>query len=188
MVDQLADLEEQELLAGLGVLAKDMDAHLEANARDDAGLFTSAFSEMSRGERMTFSDTPFFERPERTGLPQGIAERAERGEFDLAALKSPEVLHEWTMSPGLRLFERFKREFEHTICGPDGPYEKFNKGLVGQADLPVTIAAAIIAAGISVATFWCPLAVYIALLLVKTGLAVYCEDEGCQGEETSERE
>jgi len=66
-------------------------------------------------------------------------------------------------------------KFKDTICGKDGPYEQFTKGLVGQAALPSSIASSILAAGFSVETVWYPLAVYLSLLLVKTGLKTYCE-------------
>ena len=54
-------------------------------------------------------------------------------------------------------------------------YVNIEKGLLGQADLPVAIASSILTAGFSAATFWYPLAVYLALLLMKTGLKTYCE-------------
>ena len=70
-----------------------------------------------------------------------------------------------------------KEELKKCIYGilTDIQKEKFEKDLLGQADLPVTIASCILAAGISVATFWYPLAIYFGLLLVRTGLKTYCE-------------
>ena len=62
--------------------------------------------------------------------------------------------------------------------GKDGPYEQFcnpDNKLVGQAQLPMTIAGSILTSGFSPATFWYPLAVYVGLLLSKTLLKTYCK-------------
>jgi hypothetical protein len=77
---------------------------------------------------------------------------------------------------GKRLFEKFASEFRKVVCcGPDSPYEQLRNGLVSQANLPNTIAASILVAGFSASTFWVPLALYISLLIIKTGLNIYCE-------------
>jgi len=86
-----------------------------------------------------------------------------------------QIVHEWTKFPGMKLFMKFSEKFKEVICGKDGPYEKFNNGLIGQADLPVTIAATILSSGISITTFWIPIIVYVSILIVKTNLKVYCE-------------
>lgn len=79
------------------------------------------------------------------------------------------------MKAGKRLLLKFGDKFQAVICGKDGPYKQFERGLLKQADLPITIVATILTAGFSLATFWYPLGVYVGLLLVKTGLKSYCE-------------
>jgi hypothetical protein len=49
-------------------------------------------------------------------------------------------------------------------------------GLLGQADLPKTIASSVVVGTFNPALFWCPLAAYAGLLVVKTGLKTFCEE------------
>jgi hypothetical protein len=70
---------------------------------------------------------------------------------------------------------KFAKKFKETICGKGGPYEQFKDGLIGQEKLPVVIASSILTAGFTATAFWIPIVVYISLLIIKTGLKVYCE-------------
>ena len=176
IVEDLKNLDEKQLYAGLAVISKDLTRYLESNPQPDAYLFNAVYSGFSGEERESWGGSPFFDPAEAHGIPTSLAEEAAHGAFDLSALKDPDIVHEWTVYPGRRLLERFGHEFKRTICGPNGPYEQFENGLVGQAQLPASIAMSILAAGISVATLGYPLAVYIALLLIKTGLATYCRE------------
>jgi len=129
-------------------------------------------------------------------LPNTFAEFEKTGRPTVSQLKSPGIVHEWTLKPGKRLFwrffsldvaktnpldhhplvKKFGRKWRETICaGKDSPYGQFKDGLVGHAALPTTIADSVLAVGFSVASFWYPLAIYLGLLLAKTGLKVYCE-------------
>lgn len=179
IVEDLKNLGEKQLYAGLAVISKDLARYLESNPQPDAYLFNSVYSGFSAEERESWGGRPFFDPAEAHSIPTSLAEEAAHGAFDLSALKDPDIVHEWTVYPGRRLLERFGHEFKMTICGPNGPYEQFENSenkLVAQAQLPASIATSILAAGISVATLWYPLAVYIALLLIKTGLATYCRE------------
>jgi len=168
-----------QLYAGLAVLARDMHQYLSQNPRDDATLFQEVITLVNIEERRIHGDKAF---PDYAGLPVAdlpaqLASAAAIGRPTVAPLGSRDIVHEWTFKPGKRLFVKFGTEFKETICGQDGPYEQFNNGLLGQATLPRTIAITILAAGFSPATFWYPLAVYISILLVKTGLKTYCEPD-----------
>ncbi|MGE0667851.1 MAG: hypothetical protein AB7O49_14950 [Sphingomonadales bacterium] len=79
-----------------------------------------------------------------------------------------------TIYSAKRLFLKFADTFQGVICGTGGPYELFEKNLLKQRDLPVAMAGAGLTDGISVSTLWAPLAVYVALLVLKTGLRAYC--------------
>jgi hypothetical protein len=179
-------LEEKDLLlgqlyAGLAVLARDMHDHLAKHPRDDAEMFRALVQMVNTEDRARYGSGAF---PEYDGhpvslLPKGLAAAADSGKPTVTPLADPRIVHEWTSKPGKKLFDRFLQKFgrklKETICGKDGPYEQFNKGLLGQTALPTSIASTILTAGFSAATFWYPLAVYLSILLVKAGLKTYCE-------------
>jgi len=50
----------------------------------------------------------------------------------LKPLEDKNIVHEWTFKPGERLFIKFSLKFRDTICRADGPYEKFENGLIDQ--------------------------------------------------------
>ena len=178
---ELQDLPLGQYYAGLAALARDMDEYLAKHPRDDAALFKTVISLINTEERPRYGGGAF---PTLDGqrveiLPTGLASAADSGRPTVELLGNPAIVHEWMCKPGKKLLDRFLQKFgrklKETICGKDSPYEQFNKGLLGQADLPKTIAASILAVGFSPATFWYPLAVYLGILLVKTGLKTYCE-------------
>lgn len=158
--DELSTLDGTQLLAGLAVISKDLARYLESNQRDDAAPFDRVYKDFSLMETASWGGSEFFAAAKDVGIPDEMAEQFNLGKFDLNQLRDPSIIHEWTILPGQRLLERFGREFKNTICGPGGPYELFNKNLVGQAELPVTIAATILKSGISMATLWYPSGVY----------------------------
>jgi hypothetical protein len=108
-----------------------------------------------------------------------LAAGAANGQPTIAPLSSEYIVHEWTVRPGEKLFKRFREKFgpkfKEVVCGKNGFYEQLNKGLLGQDKLPAAIAAQVLLIGFTPATFWYPLALYVGLLLVKTGLKTYCE-------------
>ncbi len=163
--------------AGLAVLARDMHQYLARHPRSDVTTFEQVVSLVHDEESALHGAGAF---PDYAGLPAdslpgGLSAAADNGHFVLSPLADRSLVHEWTFKPGKRLFVRFCDNFKQTICGKDGPYEQFTEGLVGQASLPTSIASAILMAGFSAATFWYPLAAYLSILLVKTGLKTYCE-------------
>lgn len=175
------DLPLGQLYAGLAALARDMHIYLTEHPREDAGAFENVVTEVSAEDSGRYGTGAF---PQYDGqpvslLPSGLALTADSGKPVVSPLGDPRIVHEWTSKPGKKLFERFIQKFgrklRETICGQNGPYEQFNKGLIGQAALPTTIAGSILTVGFSAATFWYPLAMYLAILLVKTGLKTFCE-------------
>ncbi|HNP83860.1 MAG TPA: hypothetical protein PKN47_20540 [Nitrospira sp.] len=179
LVEQARDRDPALLCAGLTVLAKDAAEYFAATGKsgNDVRLFQVLYSEALDTERQYWEEhgSPVFQPLQDAGLPRGFTAAAEAGQVDLSPIGEQAIVHEWTKFPGRDLLKKFSLKFRDTICGKDGPYEKFQNGLLAQADLPVTIAAAILAAGLSAATFWYPLAVYVGLLLSKATLKTYCE-------------
>jgi hypothetical protein len=175
------DLPLGQLYAGLTVLARDMHDYLSQNPRSDSMNFEEIVTEVRLEDRAWYRQGafPIYEGQDVSQLPTGLAAKAATGDPTVRGLGEPAIVHEWTVKPGKKLFLKFVAKFgsklKETICGKEGPYEQFNKGLLGQKSLPTTIAASILTVGFSSATFWYPLAIYIAILLVKAGLKTYCE-------------
>lgn len=169
-----------KLYAGLAVLARDMHLYLAQHPREDAALFEEVVSLVHEEESRAHGSQAFptYDGLPVDDLPRHLASAADLGQPNLDPLGERGIVHEWTFKPGKRLFVKFGSKFKEVICGRDGPYEQFNKGLLKQAELPAAIAAAVLAAGFSTATFWTPLAVYVSILLIKTGLKTYCEPDG----------
>jgi hypothetical protein len=168
--------------AGLAVLCKDIHGYLAKCPREDAKLFEEVVAAVNAEDGRRYGPTTFpYDSPdfpymwELARFPKGLAERAARGEIIINELADAAIRHEWTVKPGKKLLLKFAGKFKEVTCGKDGPYERFKNGLVGQADLPIVIAVQILTVGISTAVLWYPLAIYIGLLLVKTGLKTYCE-------------
>jgi len=169
-----------QLYSGLAVLARDMHYYLEEHPRENSATFHAVVEEVNVDDRRYGSGAfPKYDGQPISLLPTGLAAAADFGKPLVDPLGDPQIVHEWTSKPGkklfLKFFNKFGRKLRETICGENGPYEQFNKGLVGQATLPAVIAGAILKSGFSTETFWYPLAVYLAILLIKTGLKTYCE-------------
>jgi hypothetical protein len=179
LVDQAKDRDDRLLCAGLTVLAKDVAEYLATTGKggNDVRLFQDVYSEALSTERGYWEQNgpQVFLSLQEAGLPRGFAAAFVAGQADLSALSDQAIVHEWTKFPGRDLLSKFCVKFRETLCGKDGPYEKLEENLLGQADLPVTIATTIRTAGLSAATFWYPLAVYVGLLLSKATLKAYCE-------------
>lgn len=177
--------------SGLAVLCKDMYEYLykypyginEDLKQENLEFFKNIISSVKNEERKLYPPTAFpynhIDFPEPDNLLQlssDIAVSADIGQPSIEQLNQSTIVHEWTVKPGKRIFIKFAEKFKDTICGKDGPYEQFEKGLLGKASLPAAIVSAILTVGFSFTTFWLPLLVYIALLLIKTGLKTYCEE------------
>jgi hypothetical protein len=84
---------------------------------------------------------------------------------------------------GRTFFERFQNELRHSVCKKDGPYEQLIKGLASKKDLPKLVALAILSGastlgGVAVTTV---MAAYMALLIINSGLAAYCDGGRANG-------
>jgi len=187
LMNEAKDRDTSLLLAGLTVLAKDAAEFLAATGRagTDVQLFQQVYSDALSVERDFWerNGSRVFASLQDAGLPRSFAATAVTGlpDLSLSPLGDPAIVHEWTVGPGRDLLRKFAVKFRATICGKDGPYDKLQNGLLGQADLPVTIVSAILSAGLSPATFWYPLAVYVSLLLSKAALKTYCETDDVTG-------
>ena len=180
MINQVDKLDENMLYSGLTVVAKDTAEYLAAKGiTDDKSFdFLENFEAVMKEEKKYWdqNSSPLFKSLSRAGLPSGFAGAAANGKAELSALTNPEIKHEWTYGPGRKFLEKFAQNFKDGICkGEKSIFHQSEKNLLGQSELPQKIVLWILSSGISAATFWYPLAVYIALLILKAGLKTYCE-------------
>ncbi|MEZ4710337.1 MAG: hypothetical protein R3A44_24245 [Caldilineaceae bacterium] len=181
-----ADLSFGQLYAGLAVLCRDMTLYLDEQPRADAMLFNEVVALVNREESVQYGAKafPYYAGLNTDMLPGDLAVAAATDAPSIIALGSRDIVHEWTFKPGKRLllafYARFGPKLKETLCGKDGPYELIVKrrgkqSLLGQEELPYVIVSSVLTAGVSPATFWYPLAVYLGILLLKAGLKAYCE-------------
>jgi len=176
------------LYAGLAVLARDIHRYLWRYPRSDALLFMEMFSPVNAEEGARFRSPALLNHkgpPMKNGSIQ-LSSAAALGQSTVAALGGPDIIHEWTFKPGKKLFVRFLQKsgarIIQTVFCRDGPYEQFNKGMLDQNALSVTIAGIILAKSFSPQIFWYALAVYLSLLLIKTSARAFCASEDLYGE------
>jgi hypothetical protein len=171
----------------MGVLARDMYYYLSIHPRSDAKLFQDMIPSVIEEEKKERYDAGLW--PDNRlpfpydgsaiavqKLPKGIVEAAVEGKIDISALYNDTIIHEWTSFTGRIFFRKFKSKFKEVICGKGGPYEQLNKGLMDKGAPATAIFVEVTKNQFSYDTFWIPILVYFAALLVKTGLKVYCEE------------
>jgi|GEM_PF-2669621 len=180
IISQIDHLDDEMLYSGLTILSKDI-AEYTGNTRslqtDEMQSFQSIFKETMGEERSYWEvhGNNLFTNLAEQQQPHGFAQSAAEGnQVDLTPLTDPSIHHEYFNIPGKKMFKRFAVKFKTTICEKDGPRDQF-KAVVKKSELPTTLATAILASGFSMATFWYPIAVYVGLLIARTGLDVYCE-------------
>ncbi len=178
------DIQLTQLYAGLAVFSSELHSYLRQSPREDAAWFEEAIISVHSEEQkrygpgaFPYDDPAFPYRVELDAFPKGLAQAADLGHPTVIPLGDQLIRHEWTVKPGKRLFIQFGLKFKEVICGTSSPYEQFEKHLLNLADLPRTIAMTILTQAISPATLWYPLAIYLALLITRTGLKTYCEPE-----------
>lgn len=121
LIEQAKNYDEALLEAGLTVLSKDVAEYLAATGRimGEPEVFFEVYSSTMESERAYGEKygSPLFSPLEQAGLPKGFAQAAVEGKPDLSPLGNKNIVHEWTMRPGKKLFEKFKIKFKETISG-----------------------------------------------------------------------
>ena len=175
----------QNLYAGLCVLARDTFFYLarDPQATEFSHNFHDVVAEVSRDENFWHGEVAFprFSDAQAKSLPSGFAQVAAKHEPSVKALTDPNIIHEWTIKPGKKLFDGFVRRFEEKFdwelkAAIKEDYEKRQGGGNGDA-IPTEIFSAILTHGLADRTIWYPLSVYLGFLLNRTG---YCEIESVQ--------
>jgi hypothetical protein len=186
------DIELTQLYAGLAVLSSDLTSYLSQSPRKDAAWFEEVIASVHSKEQkrygtgafpyVPYDDSTNPHKKELEAFPWGLAQAADQGHPTVTPLGNIAIRHEWTVKPGKKLLIEFGAQFHDIICEKNGLYERFRSGLLSQANLPITVATAILTgiSAISAVTLWYPLAVYIALLIIEAGLGVYCKPQSPQ--------
>ncbi|HEX2909652.1 MAG TPA: hypothetical protein VH186_02515 [Chloroflexia bacterium] len=184
-----ADIPLFQLYAGLATLSRDIHLYLQDHPDENASWFHEIVSEVQQTDQILYHekafpypDETFFITQGQEPLPLGLARAAAEDTLNTQMLEqylaNPRIIHEWTVKPGKRLFiafwKKFGAELKEEICKTDGIKDKYEKAR-GQYDVVPVLVTTIITGAISASTLWIPLLVYFALLLVKTGLSLFCE-------------
>jgi hypothetical protein len=179
IVNQINRLPDQQLYAGLAIICKDLlsDSNKYSSLKNQdlmtiiEEFFKEEQTESPSSELLT--EEPVYRTSGSTG--NAIKLGWYNGEISSLLLDNS-ICHPWTILPGQKLFEKFKLKFKGFICeGPDSPYEKSKKNTEG--DITTTLVGALLSKCPPVNSFWVPVLAYFAVLLIKTGLKVYCEGE-----------
>jgi hypothetical protein len=178
----LASASDRQLYAGFAVLAKDMEEYLTqvVVAADDE---SKAIQETSATFREVVAEVESFKPKDLSALrqdstlPTGFAKQARRGKASVDSLLDSAIDKPWTITLGQEFWHEFANRLKANICGPHGLYAAVKKGQESKVAAPVALITAVLEGSHSYSTLWYPLAVYVGLLIVRTGLDVYCEGE-----------
>lgn len=168
LIEQLRDLNERELYAGLAVLASGYKADWIKNIQ----------CEVVPKIKKSFPNSPYLSEESKQACRDMVARVTNTDENvrrkALEELRTVFVT-DYYVEPGRLFFEDLGKKLKGVICkGSDSPYERFKNGLLEQPDLPAAIVGEVRAKD-DLAIVYIPLLVYFALLVVKIGLKAYCE-------------
>lgn len=199
----LADLvliagQDELLLAGLAVVVKDTEQELDRLAappriatsapeegdrrqrieveclQEDAQLFREVLDQLKAEDEKLPRNERYDAVVRDRNLPAGIVGKAWRNVQDLSTLASKAIITKATLRTGKRLYRLFSAKLRANICGDGGVYKEFRTGRL-KPSLPVAVVNAVLLGGFSESTFWYPLAIYLGLLIAKSGLEAFCE-------------
>ena len=176
----IKDYSVEKLQTGFALLVKEAAQHANLFQPKDKQAFDAVLAPLVEEEKSQPAAASLF-GPHLALVPTGVVRAAAQGRLSSKRIEqdlgNDRIVTAPTAAVGHRLWAKFMRKSKETICGAEGPYEAFCKGLLGQADLPKTIAASIVAGCLTASAVWIPLAAYAALLVTKAGLKTYCEPD-----------
>ncbi len=174
------------LYAGLTVLCRDM--HLFLNEQPACGieklpLFDDVIAEVRSDQSLAGEiGFPNFTKEEAELLPRGLAAELCRERVtvvagdeelcrDLELLKKPDIVYEWTIIPGKKLFISFMRTSKSRLETALADERRFfEEARIGKKEIPFALFEAILQKCLrDDHPFWYPLAVYLGFLIDQTG-------------------
>jgi hypothetical protein len=174
MYEQVKDVKQGLLFAGLTVLVKDTADFINAEGFNDDATegFRRGYLDMLNYDRYywgKFGPKLFLTLPD-AGLPHGIAKAASQCTFNLAPLSKPAIEQEWTRAPGWHFFKTYTGQIKADILGDKSLDEL--KAEFCNAEDPFEPVAALVETLAKRSrfgpAFWYPAILYIPLLLLKT--------------------
>jgi len=178
----LAGAADQQLYAGLAVLTKGTHEYLTQvivsvdDIPSEALLHSSEKFQEVVSEIQSSDPKAFSALKPSPILSSEFFERARRGKTNIDPLLDPRIIKPATVKLGRKFWEHFADRLKPNVCGPGGVYQAVKKAQTSRIAAPTALATAALTGCFSLATFWYPLAVYTGLLVLRTGLDVYCED------------
>lgn len=169
----------EKLLAGISIISKETHRHLsdkikkkkENNQHDDQhdDFAIKALEQFVTKEELVSID--------QIGVKTDVIEKAINKEVDLEALLSADLVNEKTTNLGSQILERFKKHLKHNICKDEnGPYNLLVKLQKNQSDILYALISTICSTALCNSYMFYPLAVYVGLVIVKSGLDTYCKE------------
>lgn len=184
------DLNAVVYYAGLAILCRDINASLSELPKEDSNLFKDVISSVHEDDKKKWSTSAFPYDDKEFPMKNWLATLPKLKTLTadpassislIRSVGEDNLVHEWTVKPGIRLFlkfiDKFGRKFKESICeGENCPYDLFQKNIglstIHQKCVEIAVMAATAA---SSALIWYPIAGYVGFILVKTGLKMYCE-------------
>lgn len=170
--------------AALAILAKGMNDHLALHPREDATNFLQLVKLVSEKDKPRYGPAAF---PEYRGYPHevlpptlaSLAAEAASGQPSLRGLGDPDLVHEWTTKPGMRVFKDLVARLQSRsaavkrFCAPGGVAELLKEGKMGEGQAIAAVAQSILLF-LAPGAFWIPPAVVASTVLVKRGFSLLC--------------
>ncbi|QKS28228.1 MAG: hypothetical protein HT579_04330 [Candidatus Accumulibacter similis] len=180
--------------AALAILAKGISECLKLNPCDGASNLDELVELVCRKDLPTYGRAAF---PEYQGLPHemlppalvSLAVEAVSGKPSLRGLGDPDLVHEWTIKPGIRLFKEFLERLRSSpatvkaFCAPGGVADLLRDGKMGESQVIAAVAQSMLLI-LAPGAFWIPIAVVASTILVKRGLSLLCDKGARRSKDT----
>ena len=112
-------------------------------------------------------------------LPDPLVVKGGSVILDIGRLDTDEIIHEWTVFPGIKVFVVLveKIDLKGKICDGFRPTRKFVGDLADEASSAKFIAGAFLASVEAGSFFWVPPAAICSVIIVRYGWDRYCEGQ-----------
>lgn len=198
IIEKIHNEDRLQLLAGLTLLAKDLNEYMAVNAYygSDTQLFNQIYASTFDANRIFWSSldsapgdenhkpegSMLYAQLEDSGMPHGFAEQALSPNFDATPLLKPKeevagvnINQEWTRHPGWALLQAFRAAFCEVLCKNGRPVRQYvDSGSDDRKKLANAIAGVLVREKFSTAAYWRPFIAQLSVLIAKTDVAGYC--------------
>jgi hypothetical protein len=183
----ISALPRDKLVAGLGILIRDVYETKETLNPNEREYFSRIFEPIIEEERRERAGSTMYASNDNV-MPRGTSKayaEAKRDRHKLTSmlkageiekkLSSDNIVNERTVGTGEKYFKKFVAKTKDVICGKGGPYDKYVSKSANQKSMEGVIGVAILGIGIAASSALIPVVAYCSVLLVKAGLKTVCE-------------